>query len=118
MNWKVIDETFKETVKLIKSFGFDVYCPEGLLNENEFRYGYVTDGKHILYFEVAYLFAEVKWSTRHIPKEDMGSGVSIDLNPITKENIIKAFNINYSTPYKDFEQFKKKEEKWRKLIKL
>lgn len=118
MRWEVIDKTFKETVELIKSFGFDVYCPEDLLDKNEFRYGYVTDGKHILYFQVVRLFAEVQWDIECIPHEDTGNGKRINLNPITKENIIDAFNIKYGIPYENFEQFKKMEEKCHKLIKL
>ena len=115
MDLKIRDSYFKEAVKTIKDLGFDVYVPEHIF-KGSFRFGYVTDGTHILYFEVSE-FGDLNWGTVHIPSLD-GDGVLVTVPTITKENILRTFNVSYGKPYADFEHFRKSREKWCNFIKL
>lgn len=45
MKMETKDRYFKETVEQLKEWGFMVYAPANIF-ENDFRYGWVTDGTH------------------------------------------------------------------------
>ena len=51
MNFKIKCQYFKDTVDQLKEWGFMVYVPTNI-HEDDFRYGWVTDGTHILYFQI------------------------------------------------------------------
>ena len=115
VNTKVKDSYFREVAEKVKSFGFDVYAPENIF-EGDSRYGYVTDGKGIIYFQIDDLFG-LQWSVECIPSRETGSGVRLNVN-LSKEGISEALRTPYGKPYADFASFRKEHEQWRKLIKL
>lgn len=109
------DKYFKEVVSILKSFGFYVWTHENIFNDN-FRYGWVTDGVHMLYFQIDDLEG-LKWSTECIPSKETGSGCRVHISyPLEKEKIENAFKVKHGTPYRDFEHFKRRY--WCKLIEL
>lgn len=105
MNFETKDRYFKETVEQLKEWGFTVYVPNNIL-EDDFRYGWITDGTHILYFQMDDLFG-LQFSTEGISSKGNGCGCRIKI-PFTKEGIIKGFGVSYGKPYPDFESFRKK----------
>lgn len=117
MKLEVKDKYFREVYEQLKSFGFQVWIPENLYND-DFRYAWVTDGEKILYYEINELEG-LKWGTECVPHKDTGHGCRVHISfPLTKEKIIAAMNTRHGTPYRDFEQFKQHEEKWHKIIQL
>lgn len=113
MKMETKDRYFKETVEQLKEWGFMVYAPANIF-EDVFRYGWVTDGTHILYFQIDDLIGLV-FSTECIPSKETGSGRRLDI-PFTKEEIIKAFEMPFGKPYPNFESFKRK--CWSTLMQL
>ena len=105
MNFETKDRYFKETVEQLKEWGFMVYVPTNIFDK-DFRYGWVTDGIHILYFQINYLEG-LMFSTECIPSKETGCGRRISI-PFTKEGIIEGFGVSYGKPYPDFESFRKK----------
>ena len=105
MNFKIKFQYFKETVEQLKEWGFMVYVPTNI-HEYDFRYGWVTDGTHILYFQIDDLCG-LRFSTECISSNGIGCGCRIKI-PFTKEGIIKGFGVSYGKPYPDFESFRKK----------
>lgn len=103
-----ISSYLKEVIDLIKEFGFDVYIPDSKFYSGD--YCHVTDNAHILYLELTY-FDTIRASTECIPSKATGSGLSLGRFTITKENILKAFNIKYDKQYDNFEHFKRIYEK-------
>lgn len=102
MKMETKDRYFKETVEQLKEWGFMVYAHANIF-ENGFRYGWVTDGTHILYFQIDDLYG-LQWSTECIPTKETGVGMRIHIN-LSKEAIIEAFQIQYGQPYLNFEHF-------------
>ena len=82
MNFETKDRYFKETVEQLKEWGFTVYVPNNIL-EDDFRYGWITDGTHILYFQMDALFG-LQFSTEGISSKGLGCGCRIKI-PFTKE---------------------------------
>lgn len=115
MNLEVKDSYFKEVVETVKGFGFDVYAPENL-HKGTFRYGYVTDGVSILYFQIDDLEG-LTWSIECVPSYETGSGLRINI-PLTKEGILSGFGTPFGTRYRNFEHFKRANEKWGRIIKI
>lgn len=113
MDFKMKDRYFKETVAQLKEWGFMVYAPANIF-EDDFRYGWVTDGIHILYFQIDDLLGLV-FSTECVPSKKTGCGRRIDI-AFTKKGIIKAFEISFGKSYPNFESFKRKH--WSTLIQL
>lgn len=113
MRMETKDQYFKETVKQLKEWGFMVYAPANIF-EDSYRYGWVTDGIHILYFQIDNLLGLV-FSTVCAPSKETGCGCRIDID-FTKEGIIKAFKTSFGKPYPNFESFKR--EHWSTLIQL
>lgn len=113
MRTETKDQYFKETVEQLKEWGFMVYAPANIF-EDDFRYGWVTDGIHILYFQIDDLLGLV-FSTECVPSKETGCGRRIDFD-FTKKGIIKAFEISFGKPYPNFESFKRKH--WSTLIQL
>lgn len=113
MRMETKDRFFKNTVTQLKIWGFQVYSPTNIF-ENTFRYGWVTDGTHILYFQIDDLVG-LQFSTECIPSKETGSGRRLDID-FTKEGIIEAFQIPFGKPYPDFESFKRKY--WQPLTQL
>ena len=105
MNFKMKCQYFKETVEQLKEWGFMVYVPTNIY-EDDFRYGWITDGTHILYFQINDLEG-LMFSTECIPSKETGCGRRISI-PFTKEGIIDGFGVSYGKPYPDFESFRKK----------
>lgn len=102
---ETIDRYFKDAVAQLKEWGFKVYSPTNIF-EGTFRYGWVTDGTHILCFHIDDLVG-LQFSTVCVPSKETGCGRIIDFD-FTKEGIIKAFQISFGKPYPDFESFKRK----------
>ena len=113
MNIKMKDQYFKETVEQLKEWGFEVYSPSDIF-EDTFRYGWVTDGTHILYFQINDLEG-LQFSTQCVPAKNTGSGCRVEID-FTKEGILKGFGVTYGKPYPDFETFKRKY--WNTLTQL
>ena len=113
MRMETKDRYFKDAVAQLKEYGFMVYAPAEIFNDY-FRYGWVTDGIHILYFQIDDLFGLV-FSTECIPSKETGCGRRIDFD-FTKDGIIEAFQTSFGKPYPDFESFKRTQ--WDKLIQL
>lgn len=113
MNFETKDRYFKETVEQLKEWGFTVYVPNNIL-EDDFRYGWITDGTHILYFQINDLEG-LMFSTECIPSKETGCGRRISI-PFTKEGIIEGFGVSFGKPYPNFEFFKKKY--WNTLTQL
>ena len=107
------DRYFKNTVAQLKAWGFEVYAPADIF-EDTFRYGWVTDGTNIIYFQIDDLVG-LRFSTECIPSKETGSGRSLNID-FTKEGIIEAFQIPFGKPYPDFESFKRKH--WKPLTQL
>lgn len=105
MNFKIKCQYFNETVEQLKEWGFMVYVPTNIF-EDDFRYGWITDGIHILYFQINDLEG-LMFSTECIPSKETGCGRRIYI-PFTKEGIIDGFGVSYGKPYPDFESFRKK----------
>lgn len=115
MNMEIKDHYFKETVEQLKEWGFMVYVPENLF-EGYYRYGWVTDGTHLLYFQIDDLEG-LLWSTECIPSKETGSGRRIYMpNPFSKEDVLHGFKVSYGKPYLNFEDFKKRH--WDVLIQI
>lgn len=113
MNIEVKDRYFRNTVAQLKGWGFEVYAPANIF-EDTFRYGWVTDGTHILYFQIDDLEG-LKFSTECVPSKETGSGCRVDID-FTKEGIIRGFETSYGKSYPNFETFKRKH--WSTLIQL
>lgn len=88
MKMETKDRYFKETVEQLKEWGFTVYAPANIF-EDVFRYGWVTDGTHILYFQIDDLIGLV-FSTECIPSKETGSGRRLDI-PFTKRKSLRHF---------------------------
>lgn len=111
-----ISADLKEAIDLIKGFGFDVYIPDSEFYSGD--YCYITNNIHILYLELSY-FGTIRASTECIPSKATGSGLSLGQFTVTKENILKAFDIKYGKQYDNFEHFKRAyEEIYFKLKKV
>ena len=104
---------FNETVEAVKGFGYEVWTVASLF-DSDFRYGYVTDGYRILYFQVNELKG-LEWSTVCVPAKDTGSGCRIYVE-LTKESIETALSYSYGQSYKDFNNFKHRH--WSELMRL
>ena len=115
MNVLTKDRYFKETVEQLKEWGFEVYSPAHIFKDT-FRYGWVTDGVHILYFEINDLEG-LRWSTECIPSHETGCGKRIECE-FSKEAILNAFKISFGQLYSNFEHFRKHHKKWSDLIKI
>ncbi len=105
MNFKTKCKYFNEVVEQLKEWGFMVYVPNNIFDD-DFRYGWITDGTHILYFQIDDLYG-LQFSTEGISSKGLGCGCRIKI-PFTKEGITKGFGVSYGKPYPDFESFKKK----------
>lgn len=103
-----ISADLKEAIDLIKGFGFDVYIPDSEFYSGD--YCHVTDNVHVLYLELGY-FGTIRASTECIPSKVTGTGLSLGQFTVTKENILKAFDIKYGKQYCDFKHFKRVYEK-------
>lgn len=108
------DRYFKETVAQLKEWGFMVYALADIF-EGGFRYGWVTDGTHILYFQIDDLEG-LRFSTECIPSKETGCGRRISI-PFTKEGIIEGFGVSFGKPYPNFESFNKRIH-WKPLTQL
>lgn len=109
------EKIFNYYIAKFKELGYDVYSPCSKLPG--FYYAYVTDGIHILYFQIG-CWGEFEWSTCCMPSRETGTGVRIDFEFDGKESVERAFDIQHGKPYRDFAHFEKYEEKFTKLIKL
>ena len=105
MNFKMKCQYFNEVVKQLKEWGFMVYVPTNII-EHDLRYGWITDGTHILFFQINDLEG-LMFSTECISSNGIGCGCRIKI-PFTKEGIITGFDVSYGKPYPDFESFRKK----------
>lgn len=103
-----ISADLKKAIDLIKEFGFDVYIPDSEFYSGD--YCYITNNIHILYLELSY-FGTIRASTECIPSKVTGTGLSLGQFIVTKENILKAFDIKYGKQYDNFEHFKHAYEK-------
>lgn len=108
-----MNRIFNETVEAVKGFGYEVWTVASLF-DSDFRYGYVTDGKRIIYFQVNELFG-LQWGTVCVPTKNTGSGCRINVER-AKESIEAALSYAYGQPYKDFADFKRRH--WTKLVRL
>ena len=113
MNIKMKDQYFKETVKQLKEWGFEVYSPSDIF-ESSFRYGWVTDKTNILYFQIDDLEG-LQFSIQCIPSKETGSGCRVKID-FTKEGILKGFGVMYGKSYPNFEAFRR--NYWDTLIQL
>lgn len=109
------EKIFNDCVAKFKELGYDVYSPYSKLSG--FYYAYVTDGIHILYFQIGQ-WGEFEWSTCCIPSRETGTGIRISFKFDGKESVERAFDIQHGKPYRNFEHFKKYEERFTKLEKL
>lgn len=115
MNMKTKDGYFKETVEQLKEWGFMVYAPKNLF-EGYCRYGWVTDGTHLLYFQIDDLEG-LLWSTECIPSKETCRGRRLYMtNPLSKEDVLNGFKVSYGKPWRNFEDFKKCH--WNVLIQI
>lgn len=105
MNFKMKCQYFNEVVEQLKEWGFMVYVPTNIFDK-DFRYCWITDGTHILYFQINDLEG-LMFSTECIPSKETGCGRRISI-PFIKKGIIKGFGVSYGKPYPDFESFRKK----------
>lgn len=115
MDFATEDLYFRETVAQLKEWGFAVYAPANIF-EGTFRYGWVTDGTHILYFEIND-FEGLHWSIECVPSRETGSGMCVDVG-FSKEGILDALNVSYGAPYPNFESFQRAQKKWYDIVRL
>lgn len=113
MRIEEMDRIFNEVVEAAKGFGYEVWTVASLF-DSAFRYGYVTDGNRLIYFQVNQLLG-LQWGTVCVPAKDTGSGCRIHVE-LTKESIEVALSELYGQPYKDFADFKHRY--WTKLVRL
>lgn len=108
-------EIFNDYVAKFKELGYDVYSP---CNKSPgFHYAYVTDGIHIIYFQISY-WGGLEWSTCCVPNKETGTGTRINFEFDGKESVERAFEIEFGKPYSNFEHFAKYQERFHKLEKL
>ena len=83
---------FKEAIEKVKSLGYKVYG----INDNDWNYAFITDGKNIGYMEVG--LSGIELGTVHIGDRVWGSGFRSDdgLDPcdITEEVVRRCFLFN------------------------
>lgn len=104
MNIEKREEIFNNYVAKFKELGYDVYSPS---RSPQFFYAYVTDGTHIIYFQIDN-WGIFEWSTRCIPDTKTGTGTRIDFEFTDKKSVERAFAIEYGKAYRDFNHFKEK----------
>lgn len=107
---------FDYYVERFKEYGYDVYSKKDAL-EDGFYYAYVTDGTRIIHFQVDSLFG-FQWFTVCKPTEETGYGRMIELEFDGRESVEQAMNISYGEKFRNFDSFKKYEERFGTFVKL
>lgn len=107
---------FDYYIEKFKEYGYDVYSKEGSLKDG-FYYAYVTDGTRIIYFQIDPLFG-FQWFTVCKPTKETGYGRKIELEFDGRESVEQTMNISYGEKFRNFNSFKKYEEKFGVFIKL
>lgn len=114
MNTEKRKGIFNDYVAKFKELGYDVYSPS---RPPQFFYAFVTDGTHIIYFQIDD-WGIFEWSTCCAPSKKTGSGMMLSFKFKDKESVERAFNTNYGEPYRNFRHFSERYKKRGGLIKL
>lgn len=91
-------ELLKETAKLIKAKGFDIFQSTWKATGLADTYFYFTDGKNIGYCQTEY--GGIKFSSQHKPSTEFGTGYSLQVEPLheVNEEIIDKMIKKVTTP--------------------
>lgn len=101
MNSEKREDIFNNYVAKFKKLGYDVYSPS---RSPWFFYAFVTDGTHIIYFQIDD-WGIFEWSTQCIPSRKTGSGMMLSFSFKDKESVERAFSVKHGEPYRDFKHF-------------
>lgn len=114
---KEIDNIYDRFVNRFKDLGYKVWTREE--SRPKYHSTYVTDGLHIIGFYIDN-WGRFWWHTQYKLQGSIVYQLAIDHEFIDKESVEKAFNyvIGIGERYKNWEEFKREEEKYGKLIKL
>lgn len=114
MSTKKREEIFNNYVARFKELGYDVYSPS---RSPQFFYAFVTDGTHIIYFQIDD-WGIFEWSTQCVPSRKTGSGMMLSFSFKDKESVERAFSVKHGKPYRDFKHFSEQYKRCGGLKKL